>query len=246
MGKRAKKNNQSYKTTNATSSMNSASPLSCILPNELYLAPVSVTGNADLLKREGITHVISIGKNPVTRIDGITYHKLGLLDNEDADLLPVVDKVCEILDAFFPPVPTARENKGPPGQEAEEEDVKELPGPEDGEEMTKAKGTEQENTEEESRDQGKSRVLIHCSAAISRSPAVMAGYLIKSRGMSLRESLEVVVNAREAVSPNVGFLKQLCEVEREVFALKEGEKGTFDIGSLKSGEKLAKILGLRK
>jgi predicted protein tyrosine phosphatase len=31
------------------------------------------------------------------------------------------------------------------------------------------------------------RVLVHCSAAISRSPAIIAGYLIRCRGYSLEE-----------------------------------------------------------
>lgn len=82
------------------------------------------------------------------------------------------------------------------------------------------------------------RVLLHCSAAISRSPAVVAGYLIKRRGMTLRESLELLVGVRAVVAPNRGFLRQLGEMEREVF----GGEGTFDVDGWAVGVKLGAYL----
>ncbi|KAK3316773.1 hypothetical protein B0H66DRAFT_562138 [Apodospora peruviana] len=72
---------------------------------------------------------------------------------------------------------------------------------------------------------GSSRVLIHCSAAISRSPAVVTGYLIRRRGMSLGEGLKVLKGARgRQVNPNKRFMRQLEEIERE----REGEGLGFD------------------
>ncbi|KDR75468.1 hypothetical protein GALMADRAFT_69019 [Galerina marginata CBS 339.88] len=57
------------------------------------------------------------------------------------------------------------------------------------------------------------RILVHCSAAVSRSPTVVAAYLMKKCGMSLVEALGVIIRARPAVCPNSGFLKQLKELE---------------------------------
>ncbi|KAL3440203.1 protein-tyrosine phosphatase-like protein [Aspergillus insuetus] len=59
------------------------------------------------------------------------------------------------------------------------------------------------------------RVLVHCSAAISRSPAVVAGYLIRRRGHSLEEALEALRKVRPVVSPNRGFIEQLKGIEME-------------------------------
>lgn len=57
------------------------------------------------------------------------------------------------------------------------------------------------------------RVLVHCVAGVSRSPAMLAYYLMKDEGMSLREALGLLVRARPAVRPNEGFLRQLKELE---------------------------------
>ncbi|KAF2191974.1 phosphatases II [Zopfia rhizophila CBS 207.26] len=138
----------------------------CIISGLLYLGPVSVTSNKEYLETEGITHILSIGKSPPQKFDSISYHRLGLLDDEGADIKPVIEKACEIVDDAM------KRNE---------------------------------------------RVLVHCSAAISRSPTVVTGYLIGRRGMMLRESLKVLVEGREVVQPNPGFLRQLAEMEREVF-----------------------------
>ncbi|KAL2844445.1 protein-tyrosine phosphatase-like protein [Aspergillus pseudodeflectus] len=60
------------------------------------------------------------------------------------------------------------------------------------------------------------RVLVHCSAAISRSPAIVAAYLIKCRGFGLEGALAVLRKARPVVSPNRGFMEQLRALEVEV------------------------------
>jgi len=57
---------------------------------------------------------------------------------------------------------------------------------------------------------------VHCSAGISRSPMVVAAYLMRRRGMSLREALGQIVQVRPQVSPNAGFLEQLKELEMEL------------------------------
>ncbi|RDB17906.1 Dual specificity protein phosphatase 19 [Hypsizygus marmoreus] len=57
------------------------------------------------------------------------------------------------------------------------------------------------------------KILVHCSAAISRSPTIVAAYLMKKCDMSLREALGVIIRARPAVCPNSGFLVQLKELE---------------------------------
>ena len=155
-----------WKKKQLASSSNDKQPVSCFLADLLYLGPVSATSNSAFLARQGITHVLSIGKSPASRTDGIGYKRLGLTDEEGSSISEVVEKACEIIEAAAAV---------------------------------------------------KSKVLVHCSAAISRSPTIVAAYLMKWRGMTLRESLEVLVKARGAVSPNPGFLRQLSEMEMELF-----------------------------
>ncbi|KAK3349765.1 protein-tyrosine phosphatase-like protein [Lasiosphaeria hispida] len=159
-------------------------PAACIVPGLLYLGPVSATSNSAFLAREGITHVLSIGKSPASRIEGVTYERLSLTDEEDSSIGPIAIKACEIID------------------------------------MAASTG---------------GKVLVHCSAAISRSPTIVAAYLMKSRSMSLREALETLVAARGSVAPNPGFMRQLSDMEKELF---DG-KSTFDPSGVTATTRLA-------
>ena len=67
-------------------------------------------------------------------------------------------------------------------------------------------------------------ILVHCSAGISRSPAIIAAYLIRRKGMRLNDALELLKEKRGAVNPNGGFLRDLKEMEGEVFGLRKEEE----------------------
>ena len=57
-------------------------------------------------------------------------------------------------------------------------------------------------------------VLVHCRGGRSRSPAVVAAYLMKNRGVSYEEALEKLCEKRKVVSINKGFERQLKAYER--------------------------------
>jgi len=162
-------------------------PASCVIPDLLYLGPVSATSNTGFLSREGITQILSIGKSPAAQIEGTSYLRLGLTDEEESDITEVVQRACEFIDAAAV--------------------------------------------------SGDEKVLVHCSAAISRSPTIVAAYLMKRRGMTLRESLQALVKARSVVSPNPGFLRQLSDMEME----EKGER-SFDPSGVTSSTRLAGLL----
>jgi atypical dual specificity phosphatase len=63
---------------------------------------------------------------------------------------------------------------------------------------------------------GNGKILVHCSAGISRSPMVVAAYLMKRKGMTLKAALGQIIRVRPQVSPNAGFLQQLKEMEMEL------------------------------
>lgn len=57
-------------------------------------------------------------------------------------------------------------------------------------------------------------VLVHCRSAISRSPTVVAAYLI-SDGMPYDEMLEFLKSRHSRTHPNFGFLHQLKAYAQE-------------------------------
>ncbi|KAG2100263.1 protein-tyrosine phosphatase-like protein [Suillus cothurnatus] len=60
------------------------------------------------------------------------------------------------------------------------------------------------------------KVLVHCVAGVSRSPTIIAAYLISKCSMSLKDALGLLVRARPVVCPRPGFIAQLKDLEIRV------------------------------
>ena len=56
-------------------------------------------------------------------------------------------------------------------------------------------------------------VLVHCASGMSRSAAVLIGFLIARRGRSLRDAYAEVRSVRPMIIPNPGFFAQLQALE---------------------------------
>ncbi|KAK6529182.1 hypothetical protein TWF281_008367 [Arthrobotrys megalospora] len=132
----------------------------------LCLGP-RTSASADTLIRNHITDVLSIGSQPPSALQGVTYHRLSLSDDTDASIRDVSEEADSIIKS-----------------------VHEEPG---------------------------RKILLHCSAAISRSPTIVIAYLMKHHGMNLYNALGFVIQARASVCPNPGFLAQLKEMELELY-----------------------------
>ncbi|KAI0256963.1 protein-tyrosine phosphatase-like protein [Lactifluus subvellereus] len=143
--------------------------ISLVLPPSLYLGPCSAASSKPFLMGSSITHVLSIGANPSSKVDGVTYHRLSLSDSVSSSISKITDTACEIIDG----VVASKEGTG--------------------------------------------KILVHCSAGISRSPMVIAAYLMKRKGMTLKAALGQIIRVRSQVSPNAGFLQQLKEMEMELY-----------------------------
>ncbi|GAB1607565.1 dual specificity protein phosphatase 4-like [Argonauta hians] len=68
-------------------------------------------------------------------------------------------------------------------------------------------------------DQEKSvggRVLVHCHAGVSRSATVCLAYLMQYDGLGLDSAFEYVQSRRSVISPNLNFMKQLQDFEKEL------------------------------
>ena len=59
------------------------------------------------------------------------------------------------------------------------------------------------------------RVLVHCVSGVSRSPAIVLGYLIGERNMSLEEAFELVKKKRAGINPNCNFMRNLKNFEEK-------------------------------
>jgi hypothetical protein len=57
-------------------------------------------------------------------------------------------------------------------------------------------------------------VLVHCGMGWSRSPTIVAAYLISHEHMSYKDAMALLVKKRPRVEPNDGFLTQLQAWEK--------------------------------
>ncbi|KAG6377965.1 protein-tyrosine phosphatase-like protein [Boletus reticuloceps] len=154
------------KANSAQSTKATSDSVSLILPY-LYIGPCSATSSTStFLARQGITHIISVGKKPNSTRDGITYLRLAIEDNPSANLSKVSTEATAFIDQ-------ARGAKNPKP----------------------------------------SKIFVHCSAGISRSPSVVAFYLMQRCDMSLKRALGLIVRARPNACPNYGFVVQLKQAE---------------------------------
>jgi len=60
----------------------------------------------------------------------------------------------------------------------------------------------------------RNRVLVHCMAGVSRSASVVIYFLMKEKGLTFQQALDMVERKRPVVNPNIGFTKTLKEVEK--------------------------------
>ena len=58
--------------------------------------------------------------------------------------------------------------------------------------------------------------LVHCNAGVSRSAAVVIGYLMKNRNMTYLSAYDYLKTLRPAVRPNEGFVRQLIQYEKDL------------------------------
>eukprot|EP00051_Salpingoeca_urceolata_P010097 m.123165 g.123165 ORF g.123165 m.123165 type:complete len:521 (+) comp16583_c0_seq1:200-1762(+) len=70
-------------------------------------------------------------------------------------------------------------------------------------------------------------VLVHCRAGVSRSPTVVLAFLMKHFCQPLSKVYPVLKNERPCVSPNLDFLGQLLQFDREL-KLMRGEHANMD------------------
>lgn len=83
-----------------------------------------------------------------------------------------------------------------------------------------------------------SAVLVHCMAGVSRSPTVAIAYLMKHLAVSMATAYQLVKNRRPIISPNLNFMGQLLDWERQILVPVEGA-GVLDAEKLTTASSAA-------
>ncbi|XP_022108681.1 dual specificity protein phosphatase 10-like [Acanthaster planci] len=60
------------------------------------------------------------------------------------------------------------------------------------------------------------KVLIHCSAGISRSSTIAIAYIMRYRGMPMAKAYNLVKSRRAIINPNLNFVGQLAAYEKTI------------------------------
>ena len=58
-------------------------------------------------------------------------------------------------------------------------------------------------------------VLVHCRSGVSRSSTIVLAFLIRNMGMRLFDAFFLLHSKRNIVTPNIGFMDQLMQLERD-------------------------------
>ncbi|KAI8896791.1 dual specificity phosphatase [Globomyces pollinis-pini] len=61
----------------------------------------------------------------------------------------------------------------------------------------------------------KQPILIHCHQGVSRSAALVIGYLMKIYKMTCHDAYNLVKDRAPSISPNVSLIAQLVECEKK-------------------------------
>jgi dual specificity MAP kinase phosphatase len=58
------------------------------------------------------------------------------------------------------------------------------------------------------------KILIHCTAGISRSATLTIAYIMFSKRVTLNDAYKFVKSKRKAISPNLDFMGELQQYEK--------------------------------
>jgi len=68
-------------------------------------------------------------------------------------------------------------------------------------------------------------VLVHCRAGVSRSATIVISYIMRTRNLTYKQALQLVLERRSVVAPNHGFVNQLKDYEHSLKSDKNKQIG---------------------
>ncbi|UZJ51242.1 hypothetical protein CBS101457_000562 [Exobasidium rhododendri] len=185
-----------------------------IIPG-LWIGDLACALATDYLSLAGITHVVTAMKqslpSPILLPDGRRIEKeqmyhVRLDDLDDAPILVHLPGAVDFIDSAL------KQDWLEDDNEAEEEGQKEQVGEgssktimSDDDPIPPPKGKRKGQWA----TTGEGTVLVHCQAGVSRSVAIVAAYLMRTRLMSLSDAIALIQSRRCQADPNPGFRHQL-------------------------------------
>ncbi|KAG8805947.1 hypothetical protein FRC17_005257 [Serendipita sp. 399] len=191
-------------STESSSSSSSSSPsalygpgsrqISEVIPGFLYISDITCASDG-ILAQAGFTHVISILSGPIPWLGPSSNAPCRVLnvrcdDDPQEDIIQHVELTNRFIgDAWREGNPTNNNS---------------------------INNTLRSTRPPPPPQQQKTKVLCHCLAGVSRSPTVVAAYLIQAFGMRTDDALTLLRERREVVEPNPGFVHQLFMYEKRI------------------------------
>lgn len=88
------------------------------------------------------------------------------------------------------------------------------------------------------------KVLVHCLAGVSRSPAVCMAYLMYALRLSLDDAHDFLKAKRHLISPNLNFMRQLAEYEAVVTVHRQRDARRCPLASLTTSSSSSSVSGI--
>nr|XP_039261706.1 serine/threonine/tyrosine-interacting-like protein 1 [Styela clava] len=167
-----------------------------ILPGRLYQGNAKHALDSYIITSLGITHIVNVTLEHPNRFeDTVKYLRIQLDDRPQVDLHAWLPRTSEFVQSAI------------------------------GRVSIKSQTTEKHENGKDSGDNRtpgdvsskKEVVLVHCNLGRSRSSTVVLGYLMQACRMTLKDASRLLKDCRPTVRPNIGFLEQLLQYEKEVF-----------------------------
>lgn len=204
--------------------------ISEIIEGEIYLSSLlAATQAAESLGKKGITHIISILKEPFIRHSNVEYLIIGEDDSSDTDLLKHFQETNAFIGTFLSADPSVSlcgkilfSFSGcsrplllllAPLSSVFGSDITDISAlcgwlPK----MWARVIVSASFHADEAKSKG-GAVLLHCQSGVSRSATITIAYLMYSRGMAATKAYEFVKKRRVSINPNLSFVRQLQEYD---------------------------------
>jgi len=204
--------------------------ISEIIEGEIYLSSLlAATQATESLDKKGITHVISILKEPFHRHSNVEYLVIGEDDSSDTDLLKHFQTMNAFIGTFLSEAASVSLHGNvcfpfyclsmiflPRLLQYNRFQLSNLGDISAFRHYDDAWRGSRRHLIDALADEAKSKggaVLLHCQSGVSRSATATIAYLMYSRGMGATKAYDFVKLRRSSINPNLSFVRQLQEYD---------------------------------
>ncbi|CAI2369367.1 unnamed protein product [Moneuplotes crassus] len=217
----------------------------------LYLSNCKVAKDADLLQTLGITHILNVSDNVPNYFEenylGLKYSNIEIDDVEDAPIEDYFEKAYNIINKVL----TGEDEKSEDSDKccykeehySDEFDTQTLKLDLTSKTIDLWENCEIKRTissidlsiEDAHKKNPNSRILVHCAMGRSRSPTIVIMYIMKRFELPFEIAFKLVLQRREKIDINPGFIEKLKQFEADGF--KFSTESAFDSSdSTEAGE----------